>query len=227
MTLSGYRWVGVSGLALVALLILSWQVASGGGLGAPEADKSDATILGWYTDSGNQVRYVLGAMIGGAAVIAFLVFLVGLRGMLEAAGASGTLVELAYVGGLVVATLAFVQVAVGSSIAATFSFSDTFELDPDTARIVLMIGNIWLPTISGIPGALFLGAASLASRRTRSLPGWVTWTGFVLAPLSVLPAFGANAYAAVLWVLLASVVLVRRGGAKPAPRIGPPLPGGT
>ena len=39
------------------------------------------------------------------------------------------MVELAYVGGLVLATLAFVEIAVGSSIAAAFTFSDTFELD--------------------------------------------------------------------------------------------------
>ena len=51
MTLSGYRWIGVSGLALFVLLILSWQIVSGGGFGAPEADRSDATILDWYTDS--------------------------------------------------------------------------------------------------------------------------------------------------------------------------------
>ena len=204
------RWVGVAGLALVVLFILSWQVASGGGLGAPEADRSDATILDWYTDSGNQFRYVLAAMIGGIAVVAFLVFLVGLRGLLEQAGAAGSIVELAYVGGLMVAALAFVQVAVGSAIAATFVFSDTFELDPDTARIVLMIGNIWVPTISGIPGALLVGAASVASRRARFFPGWLTWTGFVLTALSLLPLFGANSYAAVVWVLLASIVLVRR-----------------
>lgn len=206
------RWVGVAGLVLVALLVLSFLIASGGHFGAPEADRSDATILDWYTDSGNQARYLLAAMIGGIAVIAFLVFLVGLRGMLEEAGAPGALVELSYAGGLVMATLAFVQLAVGSSIAATFAFSDTFELDPDTARIVLMVGNIWLPAVSGMPNALFVGATCLAARRAGFLPGWLTWTGFVLTPLSALafPGFGANSYLAVVWVLLASFVLLGR-----------------
>ena len=57
--MSAPRWVGASGLLLVVLLICSFVVYSGGGFGAPEADRSDATILDWYTDSGNQVR-VLG-----------------------------------------------------------------------------------------------------------------------------------------------------------------------
>jgi len=208
------RWIGVAGLLLPALLILSFVIVSGGQLGAPEANRSDATILDWYADSGNQVRYPLGAMIAGIAVIALLVFLVGLRRMLEEAGAPGVLVELSYVGGLVLATLAFVEIAVGSSIAATFTYSDTFELDPDTARVVLMIGNVWLPAISGIPGALFVGAGSLASRRSVFLPGWLTWTGFVLAPLSLLafPGFGINSYLPAVWVLLVSIVLLRRRG---------------
>ena len=210
--MSTARWVGVAGLVLVALLILSFVIVSGGQLGAPEANRSDATILDWYTDSGNQVRYLLGAMIGGIAVIAFLVFLIGFRRLLEQAQAEAVLVELAYVGGLVLATLGLVEGAVGSSIAATFAFSDTFELDPDTARIVLTIGNVWLSAISGIPGALFVGAASLASRRAAFLPGWLTWTGFVLTPLSMLafPGFGANGLLPLVWVFLASIVLLRR-----------------
>jgi len=206
------RLVGVAGFLLTGLLVLSFVIVSGGKLGAPEANRSDATILDWYTDSGNQGRYVVGAMVGGIAVIAFLAFLVGFRRMIEEAGGPPVLVELAYVGGLILATLEFLEIAVGSAIAATFLFSDTFELDPDTARVVLMIGNIWLPAISGIPGALFMGAASLASRRAGFLPAWLTWTGFVLTPLSVLawPGFGINGYLAVLWVLLVSIWLLRR-----------------
>jgi hypothetical protein len=212
------RSVGVAGLAVTALLILSFAVVSGGAFGAPEANRSDATIVEWYTDAGNQVRYLLGAIIAGLAVVAFLVFLVGFRRMLEEARASAPLVELSYAGGLVLATLAFVEVAVGSTVAATLTFSDTFELDPETARIVLMIGNIWLPAISGIPGALFLGAASLAAHRAGFLPRWLTAIGFLLTPLSALavPGYGANAYLPVLWVLLTSVVLLLRRSPRPA-----------
>ena len=115
--MSAPRWVGASGLLLVVLLICSFVVYSGGGFGAPEADRSDATILDWYTDSGNQVRVLLAAMIGGLAVLAFLVFLVGFRRLLEEAGAPGALAEVSYVGGLVLAIIALVGIAIGSSIA--------------------------------------------------------------------------------------------------------------
>jgi hypothetical protein len=90
-------------------------------------------------------------------------------------------------------------------------FSDTYELDPNGARLVLTAGNIWLSAIAGIPAALFLGSASLAARRSRALPSWLVWMGFVLTPLVFLafPGFGINLFLALIWVLAASIVLLR------------------
>jgi hypothetical protein len=55
-------------------------------------------------------------------------------------------------------------------VPSTFVFSDTFELDPDTARVVLTIGNIWLLSFAGAIGALLVGAASLAPPRDEHKP---------------------------------------------------------
>lgn len=199
------RWVGVAGLAFCALFILSFLVA----FGAPEAIRSDEAILAWYLDSTNQLRFVLGTMIGGLGGIALLVFIVGLRRML---GASDVLVELAYAAGLVLVAMLAVGAAIGSSVAATLGFSDRFELDPDTARIVLTIGNIWMPAFAGVPGALYLSVTALACRRAGLLPTWLVRVGYVLTPLVFLvwPGFGINTYLLAVWVLLASVVLLRR-----------------
>lgn len=208
---ASYRWVGVAGLVLVASLILSFLIP----FGAPEAIRDDATILDWYSNATNQMRFVIASVIAGIGVMAFLVFLVGFRRQLAAADGDETLVEVAYAAGLIVVALAMVEVAIGSSVAGTLMFSDKFRLDPETARIVLTIGNIWMPAVSGIPSALFMGSASIASRRAAFLPGWLTWIGFVLAALSLLvvPGFGANGYLVVVWILLVSIVLLRRADA--------------
>lgn len=202
------RWVGAAGLVVCAGAIVSFLVA----FGAPEAIRSDETILDWYLDSTNQLRSIVGTMIGGIGVLALLVFVIGLRRLLSAAGASELLSELVYAAGLVLVTMLGVAGAIGSSVTATLVFSDRFELDPDTARVVLTIGNIWMPAVAGIAGALFLGAASLASRRTGLLPGWLVWIGFVLTPLvfAAFPGFGINLYLLAVWVLLVSIVLLRR-----------------
>jgi hypothetical protein len=200
--------VGAAGLVLVATLVLSFLVA----YGAPEAIRSDEAILDWYLDSANQLRFLLGAMIGGVGVLALLVFVVGLRRLLADAGAAEGLVELGYAAGVVLVAVVAVATGIGSSVAATLAFTDELDLDPDTARIVLTIGNIWLPAFAGIPGALYLAATSLACRRTGLLPGWLAWLGLALAPLAfaAFPGFAINTYLVAAWILLASVVLVRR-----------------
>ncbi len=214
----GNRWVGIAGLVLVLSFVVSFFV----GGRAPEAIRSDETILDWYSDSVNQYRFVAGAMIGGILGIALLVFIIGFRRMLAEARAPEVLVELTYAAGLVFLAVLAVGGAIGSSIAATLIFSDTFELDPDTARVVLTIGNIWIPAFAGIPGAVFLGVTSFACRRTGLLPTWLVWVGFVLTPFVCLayPGFGLNAMLLIVWMLLVSIVLLRRretGTDLPAP----------
>jgi hypothetical protein len=206
---ASYRWVGLAGLVLVVSLVASILIA----FGAPEAIRSDEKILDWYLDSTNQYRFVIGTMIGEIiGGTALLVFIIGFRRMLAGADAPDVLVELAYAAGLVFLAVLAVGAAIGSSIAATLIFSDNFQLDPDTARIVLTIGNIWIPAFAGIPGAVFLGVTSFACRRTGLLPTWLVWVGFVLTPLMLLayPGFGINTYLVVVWILLASIVLLRR-----------------
>jgi hypothetical protein len=120
------------------------------------------------------------------------------------------------VGGLAFALLALVGIAVGTAVPATFVFSDTFELAPDTARIILTIGNIWLLSFAGATGSLLVGATSLASRRAKLLPAWLEWAGLVASPLMLLslPLFGVAAIAVVVWVLVFSVVLLLSGRRK-------------
>jgi hypothetical protein len=62
---------------------------------------------------------------------------------------------------------------------------------------------------------LFVGAAAVAARRAEALPGWLVWSGFAVAGLSLLafPLFGLNAVLVVLWVFLVSVRFVRRARA--------------
>jgi hypothetical protein len=202
------RWVGIAGLVVCAASILGFVVA----FGAPEAIRNDQRILDWYGDSTNQFRFLGAAMIGGLGGTALVVFVVGFRQMLAEAGAADLTAEVAYVSGIVLVAMVAVAGAIGSSVAATLVFSDTFELEPDTARIVLTIGNIWLPACAGVPGALFLGATALACRRTALLPRWVTWLGLGSTPLVFLawPGFGVNTYLLLVWVLAASIVLLRR-----------------
>ncbi len=200
-----YRLVGIAGLTFVGLLIVAFMVGT-----APEAEASDSTILDYYTDSGNQGKQMIAAILLLTGMCAFLVFGTGLRSLLLDTDAPSPLPDLVLVGTTVTATLALAGLSIGTAVPATFVFSDTFELDPDTARIVLTMGNVWLVSFAGASGALLVGTVSLASRRTGVLPGWLAGIGLVLAPLMVLalPLFGLSAIALGIWVLVLSIVLL-------------------
>jgi hypothetical protein len=207
------RWIAVAGLVFVGLLIVAIAVGT-----APEAEKSDATILDYYQDSGNQAKQLAAALIITVALTAFLAFVTGLRLTLVKAGAPSPLPDLAFVGGLAFAFIALVGIAIGTAVPATLVFSDTFELDPDTARVVLTMGNIWLLSFAGAAGSLLVGATSLASRRVDLLPAWLEWTGLIAAPLILLslPLFGLGTIAVTVWVLALSAVLLLRSRERPA-----------
>jgi hypothetical protein len=205
------RWVGTSGLLFVSLVIIAIAIGT-----APEADATDAEILEYYTDSGNQTKQMVAAIILTAAVIALLVFVSGLRRALLDVSVPAVFADVAFLGGSAAALVVLAGWAVGTAVPATFVFSDTFELDPDTARVILTAGNIWLVSFAGAVGSLLVGSVSLASRRIDLLPTWLEWAGLVLAPLMLiaLPLFGLAAIVLAVWVLAVSLTLLIRSKAS-------------
>jgi hypothetical protein len=203
------RWVGISGLLFVSLVIIAIAIGT-----APEADATDAEILEYYTDSGNQTKQMVAAIILTAAVIALLVFVSGLRRALLDVSVPAVFADVAFLGGSAAALVVLAGWAVGTAVPATFVFSDTF--DPDTARVILTAGNIWLVSFAGAVGSLLVGSVSLASRRIDLLPTWLEWAGLVLAPLMLiaLPLFGLAAIVLAVWVLAVSLTLLIRSKAS-------------
>ena len=199
------RWPGIAGLAFCALVVAGFVIQ-----GSPaEATADDAAILKYYTDSGNQLRQLIGAALIGLGLLCFLGFLVGLRSASTRAGSSAELAAFGFTGGVVFVTLFYVSVAVGTSLSV--AESDVFELDPDTARVVLAIGNFWLVGFAAMAASPLVGATSLVSRRSTLLPRWLTWAGFVVAVL-LLPApilYGLPMVLFLLWTLATSIVLLR------------------
>jgi hypothetical protein len=179
-----------------------------------EATASDTEIIDYYTDSGNQFRQTLGATLIGVGLLCFLGFITGLRAATaaQASNSEAPLPQLAFASGLVFVTLFYASIAIGTALSATDS--DVFELDPDTARIVLTIGNFWLFGFAALAAAPLVAATSLISLRTGLLPRWLTWAGFVI-PILLLPSpivYGLPMPLVIAWTLATSIVLVLRGG---------------
>jgi hypothetical protein len=154
-SLARERWTAIACFLSIALLLVAFIVGS-----APEADASDATILDYYRDGGNQAKQIVAVLLT-LGVFAFVVFVVGLRVRLVEAGAAVPWPDLVFAGGLAFVVTALVGFAVGMAVPATFVFSDGFELDPDTARVVSP------PETSGW-SASRARSARYSSRRPRS-----------------------------------------------------------
>jgi hypothetical protein len=169
------RWPSVAGLVFVVLLVPAFIIGT-----APEAETSDETILDYYTDSGNQAKQVVAAVILAVAVISFLVFVSGLRQLLVDARVSGALRDLTLAGGLAFAIMALTGISIGTAVPATFVFSDTFELDPDTARVVLTMGNIGFSASPGSRGRSW--SQPSRSPRVRSICSRIGSRGLASSP---------------------------------------------
>ncbi len=61
-----------------------------------------------------------------------------------------------------------------------------------------------------LAAGLFIGIASYLARRTGLLPGWLTVAGYVAAVLQLAAALFVPFALFLLWVLIASIVLLRR-----------------
>ncbi len=110
------RGAGVAGLVAALLMFASAALGST----PDEGSATDQRLIDFYADSGNQNRIYLAALLGFAAGLLFLWFLVGLRDRLSRVEVSG-LPSLVFAAGLVFVVLWFM----GSIGAALPSPSNT------------------------------------------------------------------------------------------------------
>jgi hypothetical protein len=80
----------------------------------------------------------------------------------------------------------------------------------DLARQFDQIGFALLLVAGALAAGLFVGMASHLARRSGTLPGWLTIAGYVVAVLQLVASFFFPFLLFLLWVLVASIVLLRR-----------------
>ena len=201
------RWTALSGSIFVVLMLGGASFI----LDVPKGDASPQEIATYLTDSGNHTRNIVGAYLWVLGGLAFLGFVTGLRAVLRRAeGDPGTLSNLVFGAGVVFTAVWSVSAAALASVAYTVEFSDARVSNPDLVTVLPSLGGLLLLLGGGFAGILLLTATTILIVRTGVLPRWLAWFGIIVAIALVFDVTYVNILPLVAWVLVASIVLLRR-----------------
>jgi hypothetical protein len=164
------------------------------------------------------------SFLAGLASIFFLWFLGSVRSYLRAAeGGTGRLSAVAFAGGILTMGLLMFSLTVSTALADGMARLSP----PDTSRAFYAL-VVEASDLTFFPIVVLAGASAIVILRTKAFPGWLGWLGggVAVAALSrgtaffvesgpfssggVLETLGVAAF--LLWLLLMSILLVRRVG---------------
>jgi hypothetical protein len=195
--------------ALGVLGIILWVIAFALGNGSPDTTDSNAKIIAWYASSSNQNEQIVTFLLVILGAMCILVFLSGLRGHLaRAEGGGAGLASLAYGAGVAALVLLVTAVALFTAPAFLISDGGMSVFVPSSFRSFNDAGFEFWVAASAI-AALTVWATSLLALRTGALPRWFGWLGVVAGILQLLAIFFIPALAYWLWLLIASILLLR------------------
>ncbi len=196
---------GIAGvLWVVSLFLLE-------GAGNPAGPADGAEVAAFYRD--DRTLILAASTLHALGGFFFLWFVAALRSILDGGGSTSWLATAVVVGGTAGGAL-MLGLMGGQSTGAT---TDAHLLTADTAIVFWRLAHGFF-VAAEIALALFLAALSLLALRGLALPRWLGWFGIVVALILLIPPIGwaALLFLFPLWLIIASVVLWRRGAAPAA-----------
>jgi hypothetical protein len=195
-------WMGI---VFVVLFVAGFMVFP-----TPNSGKDTVKWQRWWTDSGHRVGAVIGAYLMVLAVLAFVWFMWSLRDRLADGGG-----PMLMFGGLFVA-MVLISALIRAAVPGAKLFGNTPVPAGDFARQFDQVGFALLLVAGALAAGAFTAFASYAAHRDAALPNWLTTGGYVVAVLQLAAGIFFPFVLFVLWVLVVSIVLLRRGAAAEA-----------
>jgi hypothetical protein len=197
----------LTGLAFVVLLILSFVV----GGEPPDAKEPVQEIVDFYVDDKDSI--MAGVLLGGIAAVLLVFFGNHLRNLMRESATSAT----------ILAGTAIVAVGAGVDMTISVALAEAADdIEPSSVQALQALwDNDFMPMAIGI--VVFLVSVGLSILRTGALPKWLGWIALALALVGITPIGFVAFMGALLWILVASIVLAVRGRRAAAPQ-GPATP---
>jgi hypothetical protein len=188
------------GIVFVVLFVIGFLVFP-----TPDDDKDSAKWERWWTDSGHRGGAVIGAYLMVLGLLAFVWFMWSLNRRLRERG--GMMITF----GTLFVALACVSALVRATIPGGKQFGST-PLPPgaDFPRQFNSIGMGVLLLAGALAAGAFVATVSYLARRDSMLPNWLVIAGYVVAVLQLAGALFIPFALFPLWVLVVSIVLLRR-----------------
>jgi len=204
------RLGAAGGIAYAGLIVVAGQIGPAAGI--PATSASPDAIGAYISNHPPSAAQWAGVYLEVLALLAFVVFVGYLwRVLRDAERDGGWLAGVALSGGLLSAAIKLGSLP--AALAALYRADDGISSQVATALIDM--NNIAF-ALTWAPTALMLSATAGVALRTGVLPRWLGWSGIAIAVglLASLP-FAASAdpptfLLALIWIVAASVVLVRR-----------------
>ena len=207
------RWARAGGIGFAVFTIASFIV----GGEPPKVSDSADEVVSYYTDDRGQV--IVSSFLFAVGLVLLLWFAAAIANALRERGEGRVAAT------VLAAAAAWVPIQlVLTGIGAALAHSIAANGDADVVSALFNLSWV-LDMVGALPIAVFALATSLGLRRTQMVPEWLSWGGIVVA---VLLALRSTTWArdgfwsptgeylfiviplALLWILVTSIVLVRK-----------------
>lgn len=194
------RFAPLTGVIFFALIVFL-LVFSGE---TPNVDDPTREVVSYWTE--NDTKEIVVSIIGLISSVFFLWFAASLRSVLwQAEGGSGRLATLSFAGAVLATAGMMILFGV------EFAVAEAADEAPGVVvhSLSALNNGLFFPFIGGF--GVFMLASGLGILRTRALPAVAAWLAIALGIVSFTPIGFFAFLAAVVWVLVVSVMLYRRG----------------
>jgi hypothetical protein len=206
------RWARAAGAGFVALAVAAFIV----GGEAPTVGDSTDDLISYY--DGDRGKVLVASLLFAFALGFFLWFAAAIANLLRERGEGRVAAT------VIGAATAFVTLQlVLTGMAASLAYSIASGGDPGIVKALFDLQWV-LDIFAALPAAVFVLSSSVGFMRTRAVPSWLCWAGVGLAALFLLRSTnwardgfwsptGEYVFilipAAMLWILVTSITLVR------------------
>lgn len=200
------RWAPLAGLVSVACSLVGVMLV----LNQPQDKDSNAKIVAYFANHSHRVHGLIGFFVFIAGLLFLLAFLGALRERLLAAeGQPGRLSALAFGAGIASLPLWAVSMLLANAASFAANESSAFRVDPNTFRMLADTAYFaWVAAV--VVSSVVVWATSAVALRTSVLPRWYAQVGILAGVVQLFGFFFFPFFVWWLWIIVTSIVLIRR-----------------